>query len=67
MWSVDRIHPSAAGHRLIAASVAELLGVPDTAQAEEDSSASPPDLIRRYAVEMAWLLRHGLERSPLMA
>ena len=64
MWSFDRIHPSAAGHRLIAASVAELLGVPASAQADEDISASPSDLIRRYTVEMAWLLRHGLERSP---
>ena len=67
MWSVDRIHPSAAGHRLIAASVAELLGVPASTQADENITASPSDLVRRYAVEMAWLFRHGLERSPLMA
>ena len=66
MWSFDRIHPSAAGHRLIAASVAELLGVPDSAQAEEAVS-SPPDLIRRYTAEVTWLIRHGLERSPLLA
>jgi lysophospholipase L1-like esterase len=66
MWSFDRIHPSAAGHRLIAASVAELLGVPESAQAEEDIS-SPFDRIRRYTGEVAWLLRHSLERSPLAA
>ena len=36
-------------------------------EAEEDISTSPADLIRRYATEMTWLLRHGLERFPLMA
>jgi lysophospholipase L1-like esterase len=67
MWSFDHIHPSAAGHRLIAASVVELLGVPESAQAEEAVPASPSHLLRRYTAEMAWLLRHGLERSSLAA
>jgi hypothetical protein len=35
MWSIDRIHPSTEGHRLIAASVAELLGVPVPASAPQ--------------------------------
>jgi len=58
-WSVDRIHPSAEGHRLIAASVAELLGVPVDAGTEAPAPASKAALLRRYAVEAAWLLRHG--------
>src|SRR5260370_149321 len=41
MWSVDRIHPSAEGHRLIAASVAELLGVPLAVSAYDPAPASP--------------------------
>jgi lysophospholipase L1-like esterase len=67
MWSFDRIHPSAAGHRLIAASVAELLGAPASPVADDAVPASPSDLLRRYVAEMAWLLRHGLERSSLAA
>ena len=60
-WSVDRIHPSAEGHRLIAAAVAELLGVPvDTA---EPVAASGTAVLRRYAVEAAWLARYGLRVS----
>ena len=39
-WSFDRIHPSAEGHRLIAASVAELLGVP----AEANGGRAPVGL-----------------------
>jgi hypothetical protein len=60
MWSIDRIHPSTEGHRLIAASVAELLGVPVPASAPQPSPASPMAVMRRYAVEAAWLLHHGL-------
>ena len=67
MWSFDRIHPSAAGHRLIAASVAELLGVPASPAADKAVSASHLGVIRRHAAEITWLLRHGLERSPLTA
>lgn len=67
MWSFDRIHPSSAGHRLIAASVADLLGVPATPVADEAVSASPRGVIRRHAAEITWLIRHGLERSPRTA
>jgi len=64
MWSVDRIHPSADGHRLIAQSVAELLGVPMPEAEREPPSASPLDVGTRYAREAAWLLRHARHRTP---
>ena len=67
MWSFDRIHPSAAGHRLIAASVAELLGVPAVARSRRGCLGVTSGVIRRHAAEITWLLRHGLERSPLTA
>jgi hypothetical protein len=38
MWSIDRIHPSADGHRLIAASVMQLLGLP-----VDETVTRPPD------------------------
>jgi lysophospholipase L1-like esterase len=60
MWSVDRIHPSAEGHRLIAASVAELLGVPVPANPHRPALAAPAAVMRRYAGEALWLLRHGV-------
>lgn len=64
MWSVDRIHPSADGHRLIAQSVADLLGVPMPDAERELSPASPLDVGVRYAREAAWLLRHARHRVP---
>jgi hypothetical protein len=60
MWSVDRIHPSAEGHRLIAASVAELLGVPVPANAHQPALTAPAAVMRRYAAEALWRLRHGV-------
>lgn len=65
MWSVDRIHPSAEGHRLIAASVAELLGV----TTEDDdghglTGESLTAIARRYGREAAWLLRYARQRVP---
>lgn len=65
MWSVDRIHPSADGHRLIAQSVAELLGVPMPEAERELPPASPLDVGARYAREAAWLLRHARHRMPV--
>ena len=59
-FSVDRIHPSADGHRLIAASVAELLGVTIPPEGQARSPVSPGVIMRRHANEAAWLLRHGL-------
>ncbi|HYY10103.1 MAG TPA: SGNH/GDSL hydrolase family protein [Kineosporiaceae bacterium] len=59
MWSVDRIHPSALGHRLIAQGVAELLGVPMPDADAELPAASPLDVASRYAREAAWLLRYA--------
>lgn len=64
MWSVDRIHPSADGHRLIAQSVAELLGVPMPGTERELAAASPLDVGARYAREATWLLRHARHRVP---
>jgi lysophospholipase L1-like esterase len=63
MWSIDRIHPSAEGHRLIAASVAELLGVPLAIDAHELARASLLDTARRHGREAAWLARHAVRRD----
>jgi lysophospholipase L1-like esterase len=57
-WSFDRIHPSAEGHRAIAASVAELVGMP--VATTEPAAASSAAVLRRYAGEVAWLVRYGL-------
>jgi lysophospholipase L1-like esterase len=64
MWSVDRIHPSAHGHRLIAQGVAELLGVPMPESEGELPVTSPVGLAARYAREAAWLVRHARHRVP---
>lgn len=57
-WSVDRIHPSAEGHQVIAASVAALLGVP--VETADRIPASGGAVLRRYTGEAAWLARYGL-------
>jgi lysophospholipase L1-like esterase len=60
MWSIDRIHPSANGHRLIARSVAELLGVPtDDHTPAELPRESHAATVRRHVRELAWLTRHA--------
>jgi lysophospholipase L1-like esterase len=60
-WSFDRIHPSAEGHRQIAAAVAGLLGVPVAPPAAGPPAAgSGVTVLRRYAREGAWLARYGL-------
>ena len=63
MWSVDRIHPSADGHRLIAASVASLLGLPADPADTRQPAGSPLAVARRHVAEARWLLQHGL-RPP---
>jgi hypothetical protein len=60
MWSVDRLHPSERGHRLVACGYATLLGVPGPAP--EPSSRAPT---RR--AQVGWLATKGtrwvLDRS----
>lgn len=62
MWSIDRIHPSADGHRLIAAGVADLLGVPIPNGGPQPAGAGVVDTVQRHLREAAWLLRHGRSR-----
>src|SRR5215207_1449794 len=62
LLSIDRIHPNAEGHRLIAAGAAELLGIPVAAPLKHDDRPSGAALIRRYVTETRWLLRHGWVR-----
>lgn len=59
MWSVDRIHPSAEGHRVIATSVATLLGLPVDEHEQELVPTGHGAALRRYAREVHWLARHG--------
>jgi lysophospholipase L1-like esterase len=59
MWSVDRIHPSVDGHRLIAASVAGLLGLDVESTDMDPVAGSLLEAARRHAKELRWLLRHG--------
>jgi lysophospholipase L1-like esterase len=64
MWSIDRIHPSTNGHRLIAHSVAELLGLPaDVHRPAELPQESHAATVGRHLRELAWLSRHA-RRAP---
>jgi lysophospholipase L1-like esterase len=63
MWSIDRIHPSAEGHRLIAASVASLLGLPVENEAQALVAAGIGADLRRHAREGRWLVQHGFRRG----
>jgi lysophospholipase L1-like esterase len=63
MWSIDRIHPSAEGHRLIAASVAELLGVPMGEVEHQLAPAGVRHTVTRHLREAAWLVRHGMRAA----
>jgi hypothetical protein len=58
MWSVDRLHPSERGHRLLAASFAELLAArsfPLHAQPGLEPTSRPPT--RR--AEVVWMATRG--------
>ncbi|WBB68146.1 SGNH/GDSL hydrolase family protein [Micromonospora sp. WMMD812] len=58
MWSVDRLHPSERGHRLLAASYADLLrerGVPVHRRPDLEPGNAPPS--RR--AQVAWLAVEG--------
>lgn len=58
LWDVDRVHPNAAGHALIAAAAARVLRAGGIAVGPIRQPAMPPapDLVR----EATWALRHGL-------
>jgi lysophospholipase L1-like esterase len=55
MWSVDRLHPSERGHRLVAYSYAGLLGVPPEGRPALEPSSAPPT--RR--AQVGWLATKG--------
>ena len=63
MWSIDRIHPSADGHRLIAASVMQLLGLPVDETATRPPTTNPLAVLRRHSDEVRWLVTHGARRT----
>jgi lysophospholipase L1-like esterase len=55
MWSVDRLHPSERGHRLLARAYADLLGLPPGAwPAEEPSNPAPT-----WRSELRWMATKG--------
>jgi hypothetical protein len=73
MWSHDRIHGSAAGHALIAAGMAELVGLPGDGTwrvpLPDRARHSPLDVVRREAQWAAtflvpFLLRQARGRAP---
>jgi lysophospholipase L1-like esterase len=55
MWSVDRLHPSERGHRLVAHSYAALLGIPEERRPSLEPSSRPPT--RR--AQLGWLATRG--------
>jgi lysophospholipase L1-like esterase len=55
MWSVDRLHPSERGHRLLARSCCALLGVPGRQWPDAEPSSPPPT--RRDQV--GWMATKG--------
>lgn len=62
-WAVDRVHPSLAGHRAMAAAAAELLA---GAGFEVAHPVTPPVYLRtRYrSAELRWFVKHG---APYLA
>ncbi len=54
-WHVDRVHPSALGHRALARSVLEQLGTGDSLEA----CLLPPARSPRLDERLWWLARHG--------
>ena len=55
MWSVDRLHPSERGHRLLARSYAALLGLPGDRWPDAEPSSPPPT--RR--AQLGWMATKG--------
>jgi len=55
MWSVDRLHPSERGHRLLAHAYATLLGMPENQRPDLDPSGRPPTL----RAQVGWLATKG--------
>ncbi|GIH12890.1 SGNH/GDSL hydrolase family protein [Rugosimonospora africana] len=56
MWSVDRLHPSERGHRLLARSFADLLGLPPARWPDAEPSNPPPTLTS----ELRWMATKGV-------
>jgi lysophospholipase L1-like esterase len=55
MWSVDRLHPSERGHRLLARAYAELLGLPPGRWPGQEPSNPPPT----WRSELRWMATKG--------
>jgi lysophospholipase L1-like esterase len=55
MWSVDRLHPSERGHRLLARSYAGLLGLPPDAWPDGEPANPPPT----WRSELRWMATKG--------
>lgn len=58
-WSLDRLHPAEAGHRLLAATVADLLRADGVAVAEVPLRPPPGEAGSGSLGHLVWLLRDG--------
>ncbi|MBI4898297.1 MAG: SGNH/GDSL hydrolase family protein [Actinobacteria bacterium] len=58
LWSKDRLHANAEGHKRIAAAAARALGVPNVAEDGELLPHSPPGALRSLPGDALWAWRH---------
>lgn len=59
LWSDDRIHLNADGHRILAAAFADALGLPDTSHWQDPLPLLPPSpRWRRVAEDTRWIATH---------
>lgn len=60
MWSADRVHPTPAGHRLLAARAAHSLGLPYWELPAQEAAVHASVTMEQHPSTLTWFARHAL-------